>query len=130
MGVLMNLLHVALVCKSEENSDKFYRDLLGLTKSASRVLPAALSSAIFGIDSEMKMINYSDGPIYFEIFIKEGERGGMDRVAHCCLEVNDLSEFLDGCRNMGLKVVQVPKGESVVTFINDHDGNLFEIKQK
>ncbi len=126
----MNLLHVALACSSEENSDRFYRDLLGLTKSASRVLPAALSSAIFGIDSEMKMINYSDGPIYFEIFIKKGEQDGSARVGHCCIEINDISEFLDRCRNMGVKVVQVPKGESVVTFISDYDGNLFEIKQR
>lgn len=127
----MNLLHVALACSSEENADKFYRDLLGLKKSAIRVLPAALSRAIFGIDSEMVMINYVDGPVYFEVFIKkEKTLAGGDRVNHVCLEVNNLVEFIEGCRNVGVTVAQVPKGESVVTFITDYDGNLFEIKER
>ena len=35
----MLLKHVALVCSSENNSDKFYKDLLGLEKKETKILP-------------------------------------------------------------------------------------------
>ena len=56
----MILRHAALRCSSEENSDKFYKDLLGLDKSEPKTLPQALSKAIFNLDSEMEIINYRD----------------------------------------------------------------------
>jgi hypothetical protein len=34
------------------------------------------------------------------------------------------------CRDAGLKVVEIPKGSVVVTFISDYDGNLFEVKEQ
>jgi len=43
----MLLRHVGLICSSEENSDKFYQDLLGLNKSEPKTLPSDLSKAIF-----------------------------------------------------------------------------------
>ena len=54
----MILRHVALTCSSEEKSDKFYKSLLGLQKSAPKTIPAALSKTLFDINSELKIINY------------------------------------------------------------------------
>ena len=54
----MLLRHVAQACSSEKKSDRFYKDLLGLQKSEPKILPMALSSAIFNIDAELVMINY------------------------------------------------------------------------
>jgi catechol 2,3-dioxygenase-like lactoylglutathione lyase family enzyme len=136
----MNLLHVALACSSEENADKFFRDLLGLRKAAPKELSSSLARAIFNIDSDFSMINYLDESVRFEIFVKTGEiltasedangTGGNRRIDHVCLSVEDFREFLEKCRAMGIGVTQVPKGDYVVTFISDYDGNLFEIKQK
>jgi catechol 2,3-dioxygenase-like lactoylglutathione lyase family enzyme len=125
----MKLLHVALTCSSEENADKFYGTLLGLKKSAPKTLPASLSKAIFNIDSELTIVNYMNGSIHFEIFIHNKHQCNDSRIDHVCLEVNDLGEFLQQCQSMNVRFVQVPKGESMVTFASDDDGNLFEIKQ-
>ena len=65
----MVLRHVGLTCSSEENSDKFYEDLLGLEKSGAKHLPASLSKSIFNLDSELVMINYQDEQVHFEIFV-------------------------------------------------------------
>ncbi len=135
----MNLLHVALACSSEENADKFYRGLLGLEKAGPKVLPSSLALEIFGIESDFTLINYMDESIHFEVFIKSGDASpgmtkkelidGRPPIDHVCLAVEDLRLFLEKCSADGISVTRVPKGDTVVTFISDYDGNLFEIKQ-
>ena len=124
----MILRHVGLLCGSEENSDRFYKDLLGLTKSKPPALPLELSKAIFNIDSELVMINYQDGNSHFEILITGGSRGNNRQIAHVCIEVDNLEVFLEKCRSLNLDVARIPKGDKTLTFIKDFDGNLFEIK--
>lgn len=126
----MKILHIALECKSEQNADRFYSDLLGLEKSEPKLLPSELSEAIFGVSSEIKVLNYLDAEVRFEIFVHERPRARSCPIEHVCLEVGDLAEFLQRCRSLGMKIIQVPKGDYVVTFIKDLDGNLFEIKEK
>jgi len=124
----MILRHVALTCSSEENSDKFYKNLLGLEKSEPKTLPRALSKAIFNVDSELQMINYLDEYVHFEIFISSHSMRSVGQIEHFCLEADDLQGFLKKCRNLGVEVSQIPKGDRTLTFIRDFDGNLFEIK--
>ena len=69
----MILRHVALTCSSEEKSDKFYKNLLELKKSAPKTLPSAISKALFDIDSELKIINYLNEHLHFEIFFSRSE---------------------------------------------------------
>ena len=124
----MILRHIALTCSSEEKSDKFYKSLLGLKKSESKTIPPDLSIALFDIDSELKIINYQDDFLHFEIFITRHNNSGIRRIDHVCLEVDDLAEFLEKCRMLQVKIVQVPRGGKLLTFVSDDDGNLFEIK--
>lgn len=124
----MILRHVALTCSSEKNSDRFYKNLLGLQKSEPKILTAALSMAIFNIDAELVMINYQDEQVHFEIFITGHSVNRSRQVEHTCLEVDDLPSFLKKCNERGVDISQIPKGDRTLTFIRDDDGNLFEIK--
>ena len=124
----MLLRHAALICSSKKNSDKFYKNLLGLEKSEPKTLPRALSKAIFGIDSDLPIINYLDEYVHFEIFIYSHSKNSARHIEHVCLEVDDLQGFLKKCLNLGVEVSQIPKGDRTLTFIRDFDGNLFEIK--
>ena len=126
----MLLKHVAIACRSEEQSDRFYGGLLGLEKIRSKTLPNALAKQIFDVDSSYKIIDYGNGTLNFEIFIGNPTRSGNGIVEHICLEVDDLDAFLEKYRDMDVKLIRVPKGESVLTFIHDFDGNVFEIKGK
>jgi catechol 2,3-dioxygenase-like lactoylglutathione lyase family enzyme len=123
----MLLKHVGLTCSSEENADKFYRDLLGLKKSEPKTLNSDLSRAIFNLDADLLLLNYTDENIHFEIFVADQVDINRDLIAHQCLEVADLSEFIEECRAIGVAVVRIPKGDKTLTFIKDFDGNLFEI---
>ena len=124
----MRLKHVGLACSTEENADKFYQDLLGLNKSEPKTLPADLAKAIFNVDAVVPIINYLDENLHCEIFITNRVGHNTDPIGHLCLEVENLSGFIDKCRSMGVAIDLFPKGDKTLTFIRDFDGNLFEIK--
>lgn len=126
----MRVEHAGLVCAKEETADKFYKDVLGLTKQEPKILDRPLSKAIFGVDAEIKMINYTDDSNHFEIFIHDCETKQQPIIEHLCLEVDDRTRFLDRCRDHGVSINSIQKGEKVVVFIWDFDKNLFEIKEK
>ncbi len=126
----MRLKHVGLTCSTEDNADKFYQDLLGLNKSEPKTLPSDLSKAIFNLDAELPIINYMDRNVYFEIFITSENKSNNLKIEHLCLEVDDLTGFIDKCRSMNVEITQIPKGDKTLTFIKDFDGNLFEIKER
>ncbi len=124
----MKLHHAGLVCASEENSDAFYCDLLGLTKERSRTLSAELALKIFGVQTEMGMIDYVGPEARFEVFISPNWTGSDDPVTHICLELQDREEFLKRCETAGAQVTRIPKGDNILVFVSDFDDNLFEIK--
>jgi len=126
---VMILKHVGLVCRTEENSDKFYRNLLGLNKSQPKTLPSGISKAIFNLDAEPKIINYMNEKIHFEVFVTGLIDNKSGQIAHLCLEVDALSDFIEKCRAFNVEIRQIPKGNKTLTFIKDFDGNLFEIKE-
>jgi catechol 2,3-dioxygenase-like lactoylglutathione lyase family enzyme len=126
---MIQLKHIALSSRSEEKCDRFYGHLLGLEKLSSKVLPQNLAKQIFGLDAEIKIINYVNDQLYFEIFIREAPDFETDKAAHVCLLVDDLKNFLAQCRDLDIKIQEIPRGDSLITFIKDYDGNQFEIKE-
>lgn len=126
----MILKHVALVCGSEDKCNTFYGQLLGLTKTDSKILPRELSRQIFELDSELKIINYAGDDIHFEIFIAGRKSLDHKRIEHVCIEIEEMESFFERCQSLGVKVLKIPKGDKLLVFITDYDGNLFEIKAK
>jgi catechol 2,3-dioxygenase-like lactoylglutathione lyase family enzyme len=126
----MKLLHIGLASRSEKNSDKFFKELLGMEKREPKTLPASMSEAIFQVNADLKVVNYTGDRVHFEIIIGGPEKSGNRPIAHVCLGVNDLAAFLQKCRRLNVSVFQVPRGDSLLTFFRDDDGNLFEIKER
>ena len=126
----MDLLHVGLTCSSEDRADGFYVGLLGLEKAEPKIVAAELCRAIFGIDRELTVSTYIGGAAHFEVFVCPAARTPARRIEHTCIAVENLPEFLRKCETFQVEIIRVPKGESLITFIKDADGNLFEIKGK
>ena len=124
----IGLKHIGLVCSSEKKSDKFYQELLGFEKLEPKTAPRELANSIFNVDEELKILNYTNGNVHFEIFIDGRHSYDNTRIEHVCIEVKDLADFLDRCRSLGVEQFQVPRGDRSLTFVRDNDGNLFEIK--
>lgn len=125
----MQLKHIALVSSTEENADRLYQDVFGLKKINTKTIPAKLSKAIFNVNAELKIVNYTNDALHFEIFISASRHIKTDSIGHVCLEVEDLEVFLERCRQNAVEVVQVPKGDALIIFVKDIDGGLFEIKK-
>jgi len=126
----MFLNHIAVFCSSEKESDAFYSNLLGLKKVNSRILPSELVEKIFGISVELKLINYENDDIRFEVFIGDDACSDADKVGHVCMEVDDREAFIKKCKAMNLNTNTIPRNDSFILFISDYSGNLFEIKER
>jgi catechol 2,3-dioxygenase-like lactoylglutathione lyase family enzyme len=124
----LGLHHLGLVSRSAAKADRFYRDVLGLEKSPPKTLPASLARPLFGLEKDVLVLNYAGEGLQFEVFVLEGGTPAAACPAHACLETDDLDGFLGRCRGWDVPVIRVPKGDSLVTFIRDGDGNLFEVK--
>ncbi|MFH1136698.1 MAG: hypothetical protein V1816_11520 [Pseudomonadota bacterium] len=124
----MRLNHVALVCRSEENSDRFFQGLLGLAKLRTKTAPADLVAALFGLERSFSMIDYGNEWMKFEIFLDPGAGIQEGNTAHVCLEVPDRPGLIERARGLNLEVRSFSREGRDVLFIRDFDGNLFEIK--
>lgn len=125
----MNLNHIALVSASEAHADRFFQTCLGLNKTASKVLPVELSEQVFNRREEFQLLYYSNDSLAFEVFISK-QRDLIDNpLAHICINVKDRELFAEKCEGEGLVVLRIPKGDSLLIFIKDYDGNAYEIKE-
>jgi catechol 2,3-dioxygenase-like lactoylglutathione lyase family enzyme len=125
----VKLEHFAVVCSSLENSDTFYQDILGLEKRKDTSIPPDLSDKIFGIAVECRLLLYSNTNLSVEVFIIQGGQRRKASFEHVCLSVKDKKSFTEKCRVEGCEINLVPRGDYLLTFIRDFDGNLFEIKE-
>ena len=126
----MRMHHAAVVCASQENADRFYGGVLGLEKMKTQVLDKDLSNRIFGIPSECGMILYGRQGVAVEVFVPPGVPEKHRTFGHLCLSVQDRGALLESCAAAGLAVKKIPKGDYLVVFVEDYDGNLFEIKEE
>ena len=126
----MKFIHTGLAASSEEKADRFFINILGLEKSTPKILNKKMTDSIFGINEEFLIINYKNENVHYEVLVYGKYIAPQKQIAHSCLLVANLANIVHKCRDAGLKVVEVPKGTGVVTFISDFDGNLFEMKEE
>jgi catechol 2,3-dioxygenase-like lactoylglutathione lyase family enzyme len=125
-GTLLN--HVALQCNDKEKVETFFTEVLGLPIKKKFTVSRELSGAIFGIDECVDVEVYDNNETRFEIFITQTEekRG----YGHVCIEIDNKKEFIDRCKQYGIKPMFITKGGKNLLFVRDFSGNLFEIKEK
>jgi catechol 2,3-dioxygenase-like lactoylglutathione lyase family enzyme len=126
----MRLIHAGLVSSSEDKADRFFGGVLGLEKTRRGELSAELASRLFGIDAGCGIVYYGCGDFELEVFLTGRPEAADGRISHLCLEVTNRSELLATCAAAGVAVREAPKGDSLVVFIEDEDGNLYEIKER
>lgn len=114
-----------------ENTDLFYGRLLGLERTEPKTLPREMAEALFGVETDLTIVYYQDENNQFELFIHPDLKcfnGARGNVSHDCIQVDDKDGFVEKCEKSGCEALQVPKGDKVLIFVKDLDGNLFEVK--
>ena len=126
----MRLHHVAVVCSSQENADRFYGNILGLRMIIAYSLSEDFAEAIFHIAQKCAVVLYGNENMVIEVFVPESPAENRAPFVHLCLEVEKREEFARKCRDMALSVNRIKKGDSLLMFVADYDGNLFEVKER
>jgi catechol 2,3-dioxygenase-like lactoylglutathione lyase family enzyme len=125
----VRLHHVGIVCSSQERADRFYEGILGLSKIKVTELPEVLTEQIFHSAQRCLMIFYEKDGFAVEVFVPERLPAKNKIFEHLCLEVDEKEAFLKTCEEKGLEVSRIPRGDTFLAFVEDYDGNLFEIKE-
>jgi catechol 2,3-dioxygenase-like lactoylglutathione lyase family enzyme len=126
----MRLIHAGLVSSSEDRADRFFGGVLGFEKTRRSALSAELADRLFGVDGGCEIVYYGSGDLELEVFLIALPEAAGSRIGHLCLEVESRAELLARCEAEGVAVREAPKGDSLIVFIEDEDGNLFEIKER
>ena len=103
----MRILHTAIGASCAGNADLFFSNCWALKRA--RPLLSRNCRAIFAIDRELTIINYTAAGVRFEVFIDPSYRAPEQTVLHSCIEVDDQADFLRKCAANGLKVSRTPK---------------------
>ncbi|MEJ2697462.1 MAG: VOC family protein [Candidatus Sulfobium sp.] len=125
----MVLDHVGVVNGDGNGAVRFYRDLLGLELIKESSVSPELAKKLFSIDREIKMLVYGKDDLKVEVFILPGFTPPLPTVPHFCLQLPDLSAFIQRAKAEGVKVVSAQRGGRTVHFVEDFSGNRLEIKQ-
>lgn len=126
----MKIDHVAVSSNTEEESDKFFIELLAMKKERAFVVSDDLMEQFFGVRKEQKIVRYGNDEVSVEAFITNDNSKVIDRFTHICLIIEDREKLIEKAKKLNFEVIKVPRKNSdgFYLFLKDHFGNLYEIK--
>ena len=126
----MKIDHIAIAQNTEEDSDKFFVELLGLRKIRSFLVSADKMMNFFGVNQEYSFLRYEDENLGVEVVITNDNSKSTDLFTHPCLTIENRDELIEKAQKLEFPVIKVPRdsGSGYYLFIKDNYGNLYEIK--
>lgn len=123
----MKINHVALNIHDRTDVNAFYGAVLGLKEKRKYELGSEYASAIFGFGSySIPVILMGNEYMAFELFINTcAERQALE---HICIEMDDREHVFAMARDSGYKTIRFERQNHDLLFIEDHSGNMFELK--
>ncbi|MFW9772728.1 MAG: VOC family protein [Candidatus Thorarchaeota archaeon] len=128
----MKVEHIAVGSNSEEDSDKFFMEFLGLKRIRTKLVPAGLIEQFFGVKRENKFVLYGNEELLIEVFITNDNSKAQDTFTHSCVLIENRDGLVSKASSMGYDIVKVPRndGNGYYLFVRDSFHNLYEIKEK
>ena len=130
MAFSLKIEHIAVSSNTEEDSNRFFIELLDMKKVRSFVVTDDLMKKFFKIKREQRIIRYENEDLSVEVFITDDINQAQDRFTHTCLIIEDRIRLIEKAKDLNFEVIQVPRKDSdnFYLFLKDHFGNLYEIK--
>jgi len=125
----MELNHVGITNKNEEQAIRFYQDFLGLEKTREILLPPELSEQLFSLSLEIKALVFEKPGLKVEVFISDFQHANPN-FTHFGLMLDNFAEITEKAQRSHVELVLWKHKEKTVYFLKDFSGNLIEIKQK
>ena len=125
----MQLNHVGIINKNEEQALKFYQDFLGLKLTREIILPLELSEQLFSVSKEIKVLVVENEGIKIEVFISDFQPENPN-FTHFAIMVDSLSELTERAIQFDAELIIGKHKDKTVYFLKDFSDNLIEVKQK
>ena len=124
----MTILHIALHCANEKETEIFFGKVLNLKQEKEFILSSNLSNLLFNIRKDTKVKVFSANKTIFEIFITKIRP--KTTFEHLCLLVQNTKDLIKRCKKYGLKILAIKRNNKNYLFIRDFSGYLYEIKER
>ena len=126
----MKIEHFAVSSNNEEDSDRFFIELLDMKKERAFAVSEDLMEQFFGVRKEQKIVRYGNDEVSVEAFITNDNSKVINRFTHICLIIEDREKLIEKAKKLNFEVIKVPRKNSdgFYLFLKDHFGNLYEIK--
>ncbi len=126
----MKIEHFAVSSNNEEDSDRFFIELLAMKKERAFVVSDDLMEQFFGVRKEQKIVRYGNDEVSVEAFITNDNSKVIDKFTHICLIIEEREKFMEKAKELNFEVKKVPRKntDGFYLFLKDHFGNLYEIK--
>ena len=125
----MQLNHVGIINKTEDQALKFYQDFLGLKKTREMLLAPELSEQLFSVSQEIKVLVIENEGIKIEVFISDFQPENPN-FTHFAITVDSLPELTEKAKQFDAEVIIGKHKDKTAYFLKDFSGNLIEVKQK
>ncbi len=124
-----SMIHASVTVSTPARAHQVFGELFGMGLVKEMTAPRELVQALFARDEEVRILVFDGNAAAVEVFVSDACAGRADRFDHICLTVPDRPSLLLVAGSMGFEVRRFPKGDRDVVFLQDLDGNLYEIKQ-
>ncbi len=124
----MQLHHVGIINKTEDQAVRFYQKFLGMEKVREYDVTSELSRQLFSHSDTLRAVTFSKQNVKIEIFLLPVFDLPSPNISHFCLHLDNFQEILETAHKAGVTLITGKKGDRNVYFLRDFSGNLIEIK--
>jgi catechol 2,3-dioxygenase-like lactoylglutathione lyase family enzyme len=121
------LEHIAIQCSSKEKTRIFFEEILELKKTDEFKLYSDLSKKIFNSRKEILVEKYANEKIMIEVFYSEKKY--KNEFEHYCFVCDNREKIVLKAKEKKFKVKEFEIPNKKWIFLEDFDGNLFELKE-
>ncbi len=126
---VIELNHIGITNKSEEQAIRFYQDFLGLEKTREILLAPELSKQLFFLSQEINVLVFEKPGLKIEVFISDFQHASPN-FTHFGLTLDNIAAVTEKAKRSHVELIIGKHKEKTVYFLKDFSGNLIEIKQK
>lgn len=121
------LNHIGITIREAREIRDFYQDILGFKIVRSFKITKDLVKKIFDIGREADVFLLQKNDFFLEIFIDKEKI--INNFSHICVNLENRDDIIKMAKNGDYKCRIIPRQEFDLVFIEDKNGNIFELKE-
>jgi catechol 2,3-dioxygenase-like lactoylglutathione lyase family enzyme len=125
---MTRILHAAIAVRSEAAARELFESVFELPEQYRFDVEESVCRLFFDVNFRANVIVFGCENATIEVFVLDKPYPLKAGFRHICLGFDDRLPVIERARKAGYRVEVLPRDSDDVIFIQDHDGNLYEIK--